>query len=46
MDSKQESEANELNLDIDLDLNEMNFNLMKNSNTFKPIKSKKANNGE
>ena len=38
LDSKSASdEKEELALDIDLDLNERNFNLVKNSNSFKPM---------
>lgn len=40
LDSKSEHDADkpeDLALDADLDLNERNFNLVKNSNAFKPI---------
>jgi hypothetical protein len=40
LDSKSEHDEDkieELALDADLDLNEMNFNLVKNSNSFKPL---------
>jgi len=35
--SRESNEKEELALDADLDLNEMNFNLVKNSNSFKPM---------
>ena len=37
LDSSEKDEKEELALDADLDLNEMNFNLVKNSNSFKPM---------
>ena len=40
LDSKSEQDEDkveELALDADLDLNERNFNLVKNSNSFKPL---------
>ena len=37
LDSSEKDEKEEMALDADLDLNEMNFNLVKNSNSFKPM---------
>ena len=37
LDSKSETDKEEMALDQEMDINERNFNLVKNSNSFKPI---------